>query len=285
MRRKAAIAGIAAALLALALARPVRSILGAMGCLPPRVDRTPPELPVGFGSGDAVGVLIFSKTSGYRHEDAIPAAERAVREIAARRGWHVFQTENAAVFDAAHLEAIDVVFGNNITGDNWTDAQKAAFRAWVEAGGGFVGVHGAGGTQYEYWPWYQDVLIGARFRGHPMNPQFQVATLHIEDREHAATRHLGETWAREDEWYSFTSNPRGRVRVLATLDESTYRPESFGQDLRMGDHPIIWSHCIERGRAFFSALGHKGEYYAEPLHARLFEGALAWAAGLEGPCN
>jgi hypothetical protein len=284
-RRVAAIAATVLALAALPLACQVRPLLAALGLLPLRIDSTPPQLPVGFGAGDAVAILIFSKTAAYRHGDAIPAAERAVREIAARRGWHVFQTENAAVFDPALLARVDAVFGNNITGDCWTTGQKAAFRAWIEAGGGFVGVHGAAGTEYEYWPWYQDVLIGARFSGHPMGPQFQTATLRIEDRAHAATAHLGETWVREDEWYSFTANPRPLgVRVLATLDESTYVPQAWGQNLRMGaDHPIVWSHCVGRGRSLFSALGHKGEYYAEPLHAQLLEGALAWAARLEEP--
>jgi type 1 glutamine amidotransferase len=263
----------------------MRSLLASKGLLPARVDATPPQLPVGFGAHGQIAILIFSKTAGYRHDDAIPAAEHAVREIAAHRGWQVYQTENAAVFDAALLAPVDVVFGNNITGDCWTAGQKAAFRDWIEAGGGFVGVHGAAGTEYEYWPWYQDVLIGARFRAHPENPQFQTATLRIEDRSHPATKHLGETWVREDEWYSFTSNPRvPGVRVLATLDESTYKPEDWGRDIRMGaDHPIIWSHCVGRGRSFYSALGHKGEYYAEPLHVELLEGAIAWAAGLEEP--
>jgi uncharacterized protein len=285
IRRVAAIAAGLALCAAVPLACEMRSVLASKGLLPARVDREPPQLPVGFGANGAVAILIFSKTAGYRHADAIPAAERAVREIAARRGWQVFQTENAAVFDPALLAPVDVVFGNNNTGDCWTDAQKAAFRAWIEGGGGFVGVHGAAGTEYEYWPWYQDVLIGARFWNHPMNPQFQTATLRIEDRAHPATLHLGPTWVREDEWYSFRSDPRALgVRVLATLDESTYVPESWGQDIRMGaDHPIIWSHCVGRGRAFFSALGHKPEYYAEPPHAQLLEGALAWAAGIEEP--
>jgi type 1 glutamine amidotransferase len=263
----------------------MRSVLASKGLLRARVDTKPPQLPVGFGANGSVAILIFSKTAGYRHTDAIPAAERAVREIAARRGWQVFQTENAAIFDPALLASVDVVFGNNITGDCWTAAQKTAFRDWIEAGGGFVGVHGAAGTEYEYWPWYQDVLVGARFSAHPMNPQFQTATLRIEDRNHPATSHLGETWVREDEWYSFRANPRASgVRVLATLDESTYTPEDWGRDIRMGaDHPIIWSHCVGRGRSFYSALGHKAEYYTEPPHTALIEGALAWAAGLEEP--
>ncbi len=263
------------------------SLMGALGLRPARVDRVAPDLPADIGRDTRLTLLLFSKTAGYRHTDAIPACERALREIAARRGWELFATENAAVFAPDLLARFEVVVGNNTTGDAWTAEQKSAFRSWVEAGGGFVGVHGAGGTRYEYWPWYQDVLIGARFGGHPMGPQFQVATVRVEDRDHPATRHLGETWAREDEWYSFESNPRERgVRVLATLDESTYDPSAWRGELRMGaDHPITWSHCVGRGRSFYSALGHKGEYYAEPPFSRMIEGAIEWAAGSAGPCT
>jgi hypothetical protein len=258
------------------------------GCGAPRplvVDRVPPELPPDFGGG-APAILIFSKTADYRHEDAIPACEAAVRAIAARRGWSVFATENAAVFNDAQLARVDVVVGNNATGDNWTDDQKAAFRRFVEGGGGFVGVHGAGGTPAHFWDWYQGTLIGAHFLAHPALPDYQTATVVVEHRDHPATRHLGASWVREDEWYSFEENPRERgVLVLLSLDEKTYRPRQLWRDISMGDHPIAWSHCVGRGRSFFSALGHKGSYYAEPDHAVLIEGAIAWAAGLEGDCG
>jgi type 1 glutamine amidotransferase len=261
------------------------SLAGALGLKPKRDDSVAPALPAELGRDARVTLLLFSKTAGFRHQDAIPAAEATVREIARRRGWEIFSTENAAVFGAEQLARFDVVFGNNNSGDCWTDAQKAAFRSWIERGGGFVGVHGAGGTRYEYWPWYQDVLLGARFIGHPIRPQFQQASLRVENRNHPATRHLVKTWQREDEWYSFEINPRERgVHVLATLDESTYSPKALWNDLSMGeDHPIIWSHCVDQGRSFYSALGHKGSYYEEPEYVEMIEGAIEWAAG-SGEC-
>jgi hypothetical protein len=248
-------------------------------------DRVPPELPAEFGRAGAVAIAVFSKTQGFRHEEAIAAAQRALREIAARRGWQLFETENAALMTPELLARVRVVFGNNNTGDNFTADQEAAFRAWLEQGGGFVGVHGAAGTSYEFWDWYKDMLLGARFTAHPMLPQFQKARLVIEDRSHPATRALPESWEREDEWYSFEASPRPRgVQVLVSLDESSYAPEAFGKSLAMGDHPIVWAHCVGRGRSFLSALGHKGEYYDEPAHRALLEGAIAWAAGVEGEC-
>jgi type 1 glutamine amidotransferase len=89
----------------------------------------------------------------------------------------------------------------------------------------------------------------------------------------------------EDEWYSFERSARGPgVRVLARLDETSYAPRELFRSIAMGDHPIVWSHCPGRGRAFYSALGHAAATYARPEHAALLEGAVAWAAGLEGDC-
>jgi type 1 glutamine amidotransferase len=260
-------------------------IRAARGGRAPVVDRVAPALPAELGAHGAVAVLVFSKTSGFRHEEAIPACERSVREIAAARGWQVFATENAAVFDGALLARFRVVVSNNATGDNWTESQKDAFRRFVLAGGGFVGVHGAAGTRYRFWDWYTDELLRARFIGHPLLPQLQAARIVVEDRAHPATRAWPEAFVHEDEWYSFERSARAPgVRVLASLDEASYAPRELLRDIAMGDHPIVWSHCPGRGRAFYSALGHAAETYARPEHARMLEGAIAWAAGLDGGC-
>ena len=263
------------------------SIMGAMGLRSPVIDTVPPELPGGFDSAP-LRILLFSKTSGFRHEEAIAAASVSVHAIATGRGWAVFETENAAVFNDAQLAQFDVVFGNNITGDNWTEDQKAAFARFIEAGGGFVGVHGAAGTRYRYWDWYTDVLLGGgRFVGHPMNPQFQEAVVVVEDPGHPAMAPWGERFRHTDEWYSFEKSAReAGSHVLATLDESTYAPEAWGSDLRMGaDHPIIWTACPGAGRSFYSALGHEAATYGMPQHADMLEAAIAWAADRATPCG
>ncbi len=257
------------------------------------VDRIPPTLPQAITS-DALSsdaatlkILLFSKTAGFRHAEAIPACRRSVKRIAKRRGWEVFATENAAVFNSEQLAHFNVIFGNNSSGDNWTKKQKQAFIEYIEGGGGFVGVHGVGGTRQRFWGWYNDVLLRALFIGHPMFPQFQQATVQVEDSSHPAMQHLPRQWRRKDEWYSFEQSPRKLgVRVLARLDESSYDAVRFSRDLRMGDHPIIWSHCVaERGRVFYSALGHLREAYEDPLHEAMLEGAIEWAAGFKGECS
>ena len=162
------------------------------------------------------------------------------------------------------------------------DDQRKALLDWTRAGGGFFGIHGTGGDPRYEWKAHVEELVGAQFIGHPMGPQFQQATIHIEAPDHPAMQHLDSTWVRTEEWYSFEKSPRGPgVRVLATLDESTYSPRMkialIDRDLRMGgDHPIIWAHCLGRGRAIYSALGHQAEAYSEPAHVTFLEEATSW---------
>ena len=241
----------------------------------------PPQLPTALKQP---AILVFSKTNGFRQDDALRASNAALAAIAKDQEWSAFLTENGAVFNPADLSRFRATVWNNTSGDVLTAEQKAAFRSYIENGGGFVGIHGAGGDPQYEWPWYVETLIGAQFKGHTLNPQFQRATIHIEDPNDPATKELSKEWSRVDEWYSFEKSPRlNGVKVLATLDERTYRPKMFWKDISMGaDHPIIWKHCVGKGRVFYSALGHSASTYQEPLHLKELTDAIAWAAGLAG---
>ena len=235
-------------------------------------------------------ILIFSKTNGFRDSNQIATANAALEKIAKDKGWASFTTENAAVFNPEQLAKFKAVVWNSTSGDVLTPEQRAAFKAWMEAGGGFVGLHGAGGDPSYKWQWYVDDLIGAQFIGHTLSPQFQQGRLVIEDQTHPATKGLGAEWVREEEWYSFDKSPRAKgYHILVTLDEASYSPREkipllVDKDLRMGkDHPIVWTHCLGNGRAFYSALGHRAESYAEPKHLAMIAGAISWVAGIEGP--
>ncbi len=244
-----------------------------------------PALPEGLASP---AILVFSKTNGFRHEEAIPPANAFFAQLAEDNGWGYFQTENGATFNPDYLARFDAVVFNNVSGDVFTAEQQAAFRDFIEQGGGYVGIHAAGDNSHT-WEWYVEDMINAHFIGHPMDPQFQEATVRVEDGSHPASQGLPEEWVRTDEWYSFEASPREEgYHVLATLDETTYSPVGmFDQDLRMGDdHPIIWWHCQQQGRVLYSAMGHQAEAFAEPLHLQMLTGALRWAIGLEGnECN
>jgi len=245
-------------------------------------EKTPPTLPASIARP---AILVFSKTNGFRHEEAIPAGSAMLRKLAADNGWGYYQTENGATFSPDILARFDAVVFNNASGDVFTPDQRAAFKDFVENGGGWVGIHAAGDNSHEAWAWYVDKVIGTHFIGHPMDPQFQKATMRIEDRTHASTRHLGETLVRTDEWYSFDKSPRGPgINVLATLDEKTYVQKGpFGQQLSMGnDHPIAWWRCVGKGRALYSAGGHTASSFSEPGFAGHIAGAVRWSLKLEG---
>ncbi len=230
-------------------------------------------------------ILVFSKTNGFHHEEAIPAANALFAGIAKAQGWGYYQTENGATFAPEILSRFDAVIFNNVSGDVFTPAQRHALKTYIEQGGGFVGIHGAGGDMSYDWRWYASDLIGAQFIGHPMGPQFQKASVKIEERTHPATKGLPESWSRTDEWYSFEKSPRKPgVTILARLDETTYSPKGlFGKKLAMGkDHPIMWSHCTGKGRVFYSAMGHQAEAYAEPGYRKLLIGAARWSLKLDG---
>jgi uncharacterized protein len=244
-----------------------------------RYDTRRPKLPK---MDDRPAILVFGKINGYRDSPSIDSAKTALQAIGTRRDWNVVFVDNGAVFNTRDLSRFDAVVWNNVSGDALTVGQRKAFRQWIETGGGFAGIHGSGGDPVWFWDWYVDTLIGARFIGHPVNPQFQNATVRIEHADHSVTAGLPQQWQMSEEWYSFAQSPRGPgTMILATLDEGTYAPLGFGgNDIRMGDHPIAWTRCIAKGRSFYTAIGHRPESYVEPSSVKMMEQGIAWAAGL-----
>lgn len=244
-------------------------------------ETTPPALPAKI---QRPAILVFSKTNAFRHEEAIPAANRLFAQMAKAHGWGYFQTENGAAFSPQILSRFDAVVFNNVSGDVFTSQQRKAFQAFVEQGGGFVGIHAAGDDSHKSWPWYQGILIGANFTQHTLDPQFQVATVHVENAGHPLAAGLPASWRRTEEWYAFEKSPRSAANhVLITVDENSYKPVGmFGKDLRMGDHPMTWWHCAGKGRALYTAFGHQAAAYSEPQFRTLLDNATRWALRLEG---
>jgi uncharacterized protein len=241
-----------------------------------RYDVTPPVLATTIKHP---ALLIFDKINGFRDSPSVDAATAALQAMAERKGWTLVFSDNGAVFNARQLGRFDAVVWNNVSGDALTLAQRRAFKAWMMAGGGFVGFHGAGGDPVYFWDWYVDTLIGARFIGHPMNPHFQSARVVVENRAHPITQGLPAQWSMTEEWYSFAQSPRASgATILLSLAESSYHPgEMGGLSLSMGDHPIAWTRCVGKGRAFYTAIGHRPESYSEPNSVKLLTQGIAWA--------
>jgi type 1 glutamine amidotransferase len=253
-----------------------------------RYDVAPPQLAIPTAAAGHPRILLFEKINGFRDSPSVDAAHTALISMAQRKGWAIVTTEKGSAFTPAILRQFDAVIWNNISGDVLTLTQRRAFQSYMEHGGGFVGIHGSAGDPVYFWDWYVDGLLGARFLSHPMGPQFQDAKVNLEDSSHPAALGLPASWVMNEEWYSFRNNPRATgSRIIATLDEGTYKPEGMGGlNLRMGDHPIVWSRCIgsgnKPGRMFYSAIGHRPERYSDAVYVQMLEQAIGWAAGSGG---
>jgi type 1 glutamine amidotransferase len=224
----------------------------------------PPQLPP---QSQRPAVMIFYKTQGFHHT-SIPAGLAAFQQLGRSHNLRVDTTRLATHFVADTLRRYAAVVFLNTTGDVLDATQQVAFERYIGQGHGFLGVHAATDTEYD-WPWYGG-LVGAYFKDHP---QVQSATVRVVDANHPATSFLPAQWVRTDEWYNFR-NLAPDVRVLATVDETTYIGGHNGQQ-----HPFAWYHAYGGGRAFYTAGGHLAENYTDSLFQRHLLGGLRYAMG------
>jgi type 1 glutamine amidotransferase len=223
-------------------------------------------------AAEPLRVLAFSRTTGFRH-DSIPVAHAVLQALAPRHRMSVVASEDAGRFAAVPLADFDVVLFLNTTGDVLDATQQAALQAFVENGGGWVGVHAAADTEYG-WPFYGTLLgNGAWFASHPA---IQPAGVVRESADHPAVSHWPAGFVFTDEWYNFGANPRAAVQVLLRLDESSYAP---GTGAMGADHPIAWARPVGDGRAFYTGLGHRAETFRDAGFQRHLVAALHWSAG------
>lgn len=214
-------------------------------------------------------VLVFSKTKGYRH-GSIPQGIAAIKLMGRKYGFDVDTTENAERFNEDNLKRYRVVVFLSTTGDVLDDRQQIAFERFIQAGGGYAGVHAATDTEYD-WPWYGK-FVGGYFASHPGNPNVQMGTMNVTNPNHPATDSLPATFQRKDEFYDFKQFNKD-VNVLITVDEKSYK------DGKMGDyHPMAWYQEYDGGRMFYTNFGHTDETFMEPLFLQHFWGGLRWAA-------
>lgn len=215
-------------------------------------------------------VLVFTKTAGWRHE-SLPTTIAALQRLGEKEGITVDHTEDATEFNTANLARYRAVVFGSTTGDVLDATQQAAMETFVRSGGGFMGIHAAADTEYD-WPWYGE-LVGAWFKSHP--PGLQTSRVVFE----GGPRDAPTAWTVTDELYNYRSNPRTRVQVLATVQESDYEGGTMGQD-----HPIAWCHGFDGGRAWYTGLGHEAALYADPVFVWQLTQGLRYAAGVSGTC-
>src|SRR5688572_2422832 len=215
-------------------------------------------------------VLLFSKTAGFYHQ-SIPKGVEAIMKLGKENNIDVDTTTDAAWFNEDSLQKYAAVIFLNTTdtGDVLLNhVQEAEFERYIQAGGGFVGIHAATDAEY-HWGWYVR-LVGASFKSHPEQQQ---ATLNVTDADHISTKHLPKQWVRKDEWYNF-KNLNKDVKVLLTIDEKSYKGGENGDH-----HPMAWYHEYDGGRAWYTELGHTDESYSEPDYLKHILGGIQYAIG------
>ncbi len=212
-------------------------------------------------------VLIYSKTKAFRHECISPGSA-ALQAYFKEKGITSTYSEDSSLFTAAGLKDFDVVMFFQTTGNVLDSVQQVAFQDYIRSGKGFVGVHAAADTEYD-WPWYGK-LVGAYYASHP---DIQAAALQKVDTSHISCKHIPDRWTRTDEWYNFKEVPKD-VGVLLTIDEATYQGGTMGDN-----HPMAWCHVYDGGRAFYTALGHTVESYSDTLFLEHIRQGVIWASG------
>ncbi len=230
----------------------------------------PTPQPQPSSEGTLPAILVYSKTAGYRHASIEPGIE-ALRALGQAHGFTVDATEDSTRFTDEGLAGFDAVLFLSTTQDVLGEPGQQALERFIRAGGGYVGIHAASDTEYE-WPWYGQ-MVGGWFESHP---EIQEATLFVTDSVHASTAHLPGEWIRTDEWYEI-DRVNLDVNTLLEIDETSYRrdrPPSPG-DRR----PMAWYHEFEGGRVFYTALGHTTESYSEPEFLQHVLGGIQWVLG------
>lgn len=198
-------------------------------------------------------VLIFTKTAGFRHA-SIPKGVQSVSALLNNAQINTVHTEDSKYFCSDSLAKFNAVIFLNTTGDVLDAAQKAAFEKYIQSGKGFVGIHAASDTEYN-WPWYGQ-LVGGYFNGHPA---VQDAEIKVLNQKHLSTKHLQNVWFHRDEWYDFKDVKPG-LNILMELNEESYKGGKMGKF-----HPIAWFQEFDGGRAFYTGLGHTNESYDEEM--------------------
>ncbi len=242
------------------------------------------EIPTIDFPKDKPAILVFSKTTGFRHGASIDASKAVLEALAKKNNWFLYQTEEGGVFNTEQLSKFSTVIFNNSTGEVINDEQKKALEQFVENGGGLLGIHGAGDNSH-HWDWYVKNLLGAEFSHHPLNPQFQEASITLDTPvDSLLAKSLPNQWQHTDEWYVFFENPRKKgFNILFSIDGDKIKPSgnmpllASDKDFGMGkDHPVAWSKSIGKGKTFYTSIGHSEVAWKNKNFVQLIENAILW---------
>ena len=225
-------------------------------------------------------VLVFSKTAGWHHT-SVNEGITALKAMAENHHFTMEWQEDANLINSKNLARFDVVLFLQTTGDILNDEQQKALEGFIQSGKGFVGVHSASDTEYD-WPWYGK-LVGRQFHIHP---QIQTARLTVLDKKFPGLEYFPESSLWTEEWYEFGKELSPNLHYLLSVDETTYDPKADWGRVKgegMGKfHPVAWYQDYDGGRSFYTALGHMGISYQNKAFVEHLYGGIYWAATGKG---
>ncbi len=227
-----------------------------------------------FAQTKKINLLVFSKTAAFRHQ-SIDAGKIALAKMAKEKNVDISFSEDSKQFNELNLKKFNAVIFLNTTGDILNNEQQNAFERYIQAGGGYVGIHAATDTEYE-WPWYNQ-LAGAWFLDHPMTPSnIQKGKFYVSKRNEF-TAGMPDEFERTDEFYSF-KDISSKINVVVKIDEKSYIGGKNG-----ADHPISWYQEFDGGRSFYTAMGHTDETFSEALFLNHLWAGINYVCGGNTP--
>jgi len=231
---------------------------------------------------DKPAILLFSKSTGYRHAGSIDTAKLVFADLAKRNGWALYETEAGGVFNPEQLKLFKLVVFNNSTGRVLNDAQQKSLEDYVDQGGSLMGIHGAGDDSH-HWPWYVTNLLGTTFSHHPIKAQIQEADVMMDPGADSIFQHsLNPIWHGADEWYVFFKQPKD-FQILYYIDGEKIDPSGnilFVKDKNFGmgkKHPVAWFKRTGKGRSFYTSMGHAEDVWRRNDYVNMIEAAIRWS--------
>jgi uncharacterized protein len=218
--------------------------------------------------------------SGGIHRPFVQAAESWLNQLSTDSSFTIEYIENTDKIDSTFLSKCQLFIQLNYPPYMWTRSAMAAFEKYISEGkaGGWIGFHHATllgeFDGYPMWQWFSDFMGGIKFSNYI--PGFASGIVKIEDKNHPCMLSIPIAFEiTKDEWYTYDVSPRPKVHVLASVDESTYNPPS---DIKMGDHPVIWTNERMKARNIYIFMGHDPGLFKNEAFTSLFRNAIFWAA-------
>ena len=231
------------------------------------------------GKAPSFHVIALAERGGI-HKPFVDTAKVWLGKLASENNFTVGYIEDTEKIDDAFLAKYSLFIQLNYPPYNWTDTAKAAFIKYIEQGkGGWIGFHHATllgeFDGFQMWPWFHQFMGGIRFKNYIAT--FVTGEVTIEDKNHPAMKGITSPLViKDEEWYTYDTSPRPNVHVLASVDEKTYTPAT---DLKMGDHPVIWTNEHVKARNIYIFMGHRPEHFDNKSFTQIFASSIFWAAG------